>query len=161
MARLVDTVRALVIPDHTLIILLGPPCDDFPDPDFTPDRISYAYPDLLYLCSATTSLHRAEVSIEAWDGRPPVSDSGWEVGEDAELPLSAGEIFVSAMAERAVSPTLRVGAPGRYGVRVDVSGRIAIRLADRDPDRPDMVEGIERFRVRLWPAGGDHDHRSQ
>jgi hypothetical protein len=46
---------------------------------------------------------------------------------------------------------------GHHRVRVDGTGRTAIRRADRDPDRPDMLEGIERFRVRLWPAGDDND----
>jgi len=151
MAHLVDAVRALVIPDHTMILLLGPNCDDFAEPDFTADRICYAYADLLYLCSATTSLHRAEVTIEAWDAEPPTTEPGWEVTEDTQLPLTSGEIFVSAMAERPISPVLRIGQPGTYHVRVDVTGRAAIRRSNRDPDRSTTPEGIERFRVRLWP----------
>lgn len=149
MAQRLGTVEAEVVPDHSLILVLGSGFDDFGKPDFRQNRICYASPDLLYLVSASNSHHYATVTLEAWDGVPPSTpDDDWERSEEAELPLREGAVYVSAMAERAVSPILDLGPPGLYRVRVEVSGQAALTAAGLPTDPP----RLEHFRVRLWPG---------
>jgi hypothetical protein len=153
MARLLDAVEGLVIPDHGLITVLGSGFDDFGDPNFTQNQLCYGGKDLLYLTSAANRTHKAAVVLEAWDQPAPMDDCpAWEVHHDVQVSLSTGEVFLSAMDERPISPTLRAGPPGMYHVHVDAAGRTEIRGPWSDPEFDAIPVGVERFRVRLWPA---------
>lgn len=155
MARMLASVAGLVTPDHCLILVLGTGFDEFGDPDFGQNRLCYGASDLLYLVSASNALHQAAVELEAWDGETARErGADWPDSDDTEVELTVGEIYLSApMAERPISATLRTGPPGRYRVRVDVSGRDRIRALTHDADRQAMPVGVERFRVRLWRPG--------
>jgi hypothetical protein len=147
------SVRALAVPDHGLILVLGVGFDDFPAVDFTAGRVAETGPDIVYLCSSSAMLHEALVILEGWDG--PAPNPTGEAYVETEAGFSVGEVYVSApFAERALSPVLPIGPAGRYWVRVDVAGRAALRELATDPDRPDRPSGVERFRVRFWPVTG-------
>lgn len=144
-------VECLVSPERRLILVCGDaPQDTGFVPDFGTGRLCYPDRDVLYLVSVS-DYHDASVTLQTWDAEPP-PDPAAEHSEAVEVELSRGGAFVSALLSPRVSPVLRVGPPGRYHVRVDVTGREAVRL--RLVDLDDRPSGVERFVVAFWPTGG-------
>jgi hypothetical protein len=153
MAHRVESVTAVLPPEYRIIMVAGGDTADLIDPDFAQDRLCYAGDDILYLMSASDRLHDVQVTLEAWDGRPPdePGDDPPEALEEIELLLSDGTAHVSGMLEFPVSERLRIGAPGRYRARVSAVGREAIRRLPRGPLTPGTPP-VERFVVQFWPA---------
>lgn len=144
-------VRALATPDHALILLLGTGFDEFPDPDFSRRRLIETGTDIVYVRSVSTSFHEAEVTVQAWDADPGLDDAAdWEARDEDEMDFTGGGVYVSILAERALTPVLPIGPAGRYHVRAEAVGRERLLDLDASPDRPDRLVGIERFRLRFW-----------
>ncbi|MFC4081779.1 hypothetical protein [Amycolatopsis samaneae] len=156
MAYRIGSVQAEVIPDHTMIIILGTGFDTVIRPDFGGSRLCHGVTDMLYLLSASSSMHYATVTLEAWTAEPdqPTSSEPWEEHDETRLRLTRGRAYVSAMLEGPLSPELDLGNPGDYHVRVHATGRERLLHLERDEhtDPDDMHSGVERFLVQLWPV---------
>ncbi|WP_406633255.1 hypothetical protein [Amycolatopsis sp. WGS_07] len=152
-AHRTGTVHADVIPDHTLITILGTGFDTVVQPDFRGHPLCHGVTDLLYLISSSSSMHYTTVTLEAWTGEPAPSD-GWDEHDETRLRLTRGRVYVSAMFEGPLSPELDLGGPGDYHVRVHATGRERLLQLERDGDTDpeDMHCGVERFTAQIWPA---------
>lgn len=98
---------------------------------------------------------RPAVRLEHWDQDPGGVPEAWE--ESDELPFLAlrdGFMRVSGCLGEERPPVFRLGAPGRYRVRVCVTGRQAAQDAWASATEG-LVSGIERWLLQFWadPAG--------
>ena len=151
MATLLGSIEATVMPERRLITLIGADFDGFGHPD--PDRwpLCWAGTEQIHLFSEVADGHRAQVTVEAWDG--PAAARAGETHGVAQLHSTSGRIQISILDERALTDYLQLGPPGRYTVDVHVTGRQELRALSRQPAwYGSTPTGVERFHVRLWPA---------
>ncbi|MFD9889723.1 hypothetical protein ACFWY9_10300 [Amycolatopsis sp. NPDC059027] len=156
MAHRTGTVHAEVIPDHTMIIILGTGFDTVVRPDFDSRRLCHGVTDMLYLLSSSSSMHYTTVTLEAWTAEPdqPAASEPWEEHDETRLRLTRGRVYISAMLEGPLTPELDLDGPGDYHIRVHATGRERLLHLERDEhtDPDDMHSGVEHFLVQLWPA---------
>jgi hypothetical protein len=93
------------------------------------------------------SYHLAAVTVEAWDAEP-VSVTGWELSQEAQLRFDTGVIGINPLVEGEDTEGIDVGGPGTYGVRVHVAGRDALVALGPDPEI--LPSGVERYLVQFW-----------
>jgi len=152
-AILLDSIEADVMPDHTLITLLGADFDGAGRPDPGENGLCWAGTEQICLFSEIASGHRARVTVEAWDQPAPFATAEQALGDNATIELlsTSGRILISALDERPLTGYLQVGPPGRYTVHVLVTGRRRVRALARTPAwSDDTPVGVEHFRLRIW-----------
>ncbi|MFG3690642.1 hypothetical protein [Micromonospora sp. NPDC047740] len=77
MTEPLGSVEALLPPEHGFIIVAGAAADFLDDPYAGEVPLCVAGDDILYLMSASDSLHLARVVLESWAAAPP--DDGQDV----------------------------------------------------------------------------------
>ncbi|MFI7425411.1 hypothetical protein ACIBPB_00340 [Micromonospora sp. NPDC049836] len=147
-----DSVEALLPPDHGIIIVAGAAADFLADPFSGRVPLCTAGDDILYLMSASGSYHCARVVLEAWAAAPPDDRRDADAQQQVTLALSDGTVHVSGMLEFRASPVLTLGPPGRYHAQVSVTGRAELRRIEAQPGHPIPIMDAERFLVRFWAA---------
>lgn len=94
--------------------------------------------------------HYAEVRVELWPLRPPVTTSEWDGVDEAQLETSGTELRLASPTAWVSDRPLLLPAPGGYRVRAAVTGREAART--RGGTGPPYPSGLERWLIQLWPA---------
>jgi hypothetical protein len=150
MAELLGSVQARVTPDHGFVVVLGTGFQGAFLPDFAEGRLCYPGDDMLYLMSGVGWAHDDHVVLNAWTGQPP-TDPHAEASETTQMLLSQGGVYVSLAMRTAASPILSTGPGGRYHLRVDVTGRTALRAYYANY-HPDLEKAVEHLRVSFWPT---------
>ncbi len=105
----------------------------------------------------------ARLTLEEWDGAPPIGNDGWDEEAKAELYLRGQLTIDMGSAGRAVHALRLVSGVGRYAARVYARNReqaahLYHQLFDRysDPLGDEFacakreLEGIEQYLVQLW-----------
>ncbi|GAA2656781.1 hypothetical protein [Streptomyces vastus] len=121
----------------------------FPD-DFADGVFLNAFPGRLDIYSAGHT-HTASVTVEVWDGEPPVQDpSRWDEQAEADFESTSGEVAVWSMGlGRADDAIALADAGGSWRVRVSCTGRSeAAALSEQEG----TGEGVEKYLVQFWPA---------
>ncbi|MFC4015180.1 hypothetical protein ACFOY2_48755 [Nonomuraea purpurea] len=122
-----------------------------------PDLADMSGPAAWFVATANLAIvtsahqwHLADVTLELWDGKPPVDDSEWAKNATARLYSSSGKV---RLAQILGSPSEKVMNLGREGGTwaVEASCRPGSGWRRRAPQPP---EGLESFRLRLWPTAG-------
>lgn len=86
----------------------------------------------------------APMRVEVWSFEPPADDGDWDQVVDVDLDVPDGRLWFEGSGGR--DPIPCEVPPGAYRVRV--SGRGYTEVADG-------AEGLDSYRLRLWPRGGD------
>lgn len=121
----------------------------FPD-DFADGVFLNAFPGRLDIYSAGHT-HTASVTVEVWDGEPPVQDSSWwDEQAEADFVSSSGEVAVWSMGlGRADDVISLADSGGSWHVRVNCTGRSeAAALSEQEG----TGEGVEKYLVQFWPT---------
>ncbi|GGR73027.1 hypothetical protein GCM10010169_16280 [Micromonospora fulviviridis] len=147
-----DSVEALLPPEHGIIIVAGAAADFLDDLFAGEVPLCSAGDDILYLMSASDSYHCARVVLESWAATPPDDRQDADAQQQVTLALSEGTVHVSGMLEFQASPILTLGPPGRYHAQVSITGRSQLCRIAAQPDHPIPIMDAERFRVRFWAA---------
>ncbi|GAP48845.1 hypothetical protein [Streptomyces azureus] len=121
----------------------------FPD-DFAQGVFLNAFPGRLDICSGGHT-HTAAVTVEVWDGEPPVQDSSrWDEQAEADFESTTGEVAVWSMGlGRADDVITLADSGGSWRVRVSCAGR---REAAALSEQEGTGEGMEKYLVQFWPA---------
>ncbi|WP_156757632.1 hypothetical protein [Actinokineospora pegani] len=92
----------------------------------------------------------APMRVEVWPLEPPADDDAWDQVVDVDLDVPDGRVWFEGSGGR--DPIPCDVPPGTYRARV--SGRGYAEVADG-------AEGLDSYRLRLWPRDGDTGPRSR
>lgn len=150
MPELVTALDTTVMVDHGTFDLLDDGGPQQSPMDFT-DRTRWlaAGRNAITVRSAAAWEHVAVLRLEVWDGPPP-ERHGWADRRDAAVRFDCGLLEVNPLVDAGEDEEAVEVAPGRYAVRVYLTGRDELLAVQHRPDAD--LDGTERFLVQLWPA---------
>ncbi|MEU0155357.1 hypothetical protein [Micromonospora fulviviridis] len=142
MPRRLTRLETEVLVFRRMILLL----DDEGDYDVSEEDWLSVAPNCVMAISAGATDHYASVTVEIWDGPPPLLD-GWESGKAGRVRLDSGYLQI----QPTDTHVLRIGPPGQYEVRAYSKGRA--RIAALTPRAGiEQLRGVESFLFQFWPA---------
>ncbi|MER8220759.1 hypothetical protein ABTZ58_09240 [Streptomyces sp. NPDC094143] len=93
--------------------------------------------------------HTASVTVEIWDGEPPVPAGKWDEIALAGIACSSGKLRARGMAAGPMPEAIELSdGPGVWAVRVVCTGREAVAAQTQHG----VVHGVERYIAQFWPG---------
>lgn len=86
----------------------------------------------------------APMRVETWAAEPPADDGNWDHVVDVDLDVPDGRLMFEGSGGR--PPISCEVPPGRYRARLAGRGYTEVK---------DGVEGVDSYRLRLWPREDD------
>ncbi|MDG4822368.1 hypothetical protein O7635_10965 [Asanoa sp. WMMD1127] len=142
MPRCVTRLETETLVSRRMIVLL----DDAGDYGLAGDDWLSVTPNCVVAISAGATDHYARVSVEIWDGVPPLLD-GWESGKAGRVRLDSGYLEI----QPTDTHVLRIGPPGHYELRAYSAGRARIAAATPRAGIEEL-RGVESFLFQFWAA---------